>query len=146
MKDMDLRKQSPRSPREKLAGYVHLARMVDKCRAVLAGTQGDYIYPCPMDQRLLDFVGLMADPFTEAVRTNPSDQMVARWFANAAKPHTQAEIDEWNEMLLTRGPDTDEKWAYFKQCRDAVDPTRTDIISWANLLDFEEGRTIPRRS
>ncbi|MBI5777374.1 MAG: DUF5069 domain-containing protein, partial [Nitrospirae bacterium] len=44
---MDLRKNYPRSPREKLAGYVHLPRMIDKCRASLAGTEGDYIYPCP---------------------------------------------------------------------------------------------------
>ena len=57
---MDLRTTHPRSPREKLAGYAHLARIIDKCRAVLAGTQGDYIYPCPMDKRLLDFAGLAA--------------------------------------------------------------------------------------
>jgi hypothetical protein len=29
--------------RSKMEGYVHLARMIDKCRAVLAGTEGDYI-------------------------------------------------------------------------------------------------------
>ena len=45
---MDLRKHFPRSMRAKLEGYVHLARMIDKCRAVQAGTEGEYIYPCPM--------------------------------------------------------------------------------------------------
>ena len=63
-----------------LAGYVHLARMIDKCRAVLAGTEGEYIYPCPLDERLLEFVGITCDQFTSAVRTHPTDAGVAAWF------------------------------------------------------------------
>ena len=59
--------------RVKMAGYVHLARMIDKCRAVLAGTEGEYIYPCPMDDRLMEFAGITADQFTAAVKANPSD-------------------------------------------------------------------------
>lgn len=38
----DLTKEFPRSPREMLGGYVLAARAADKCRAVLAGTAGDY--------------------------------------------------------------------------------------------------------
>ena len=49
---MDLRRRFPRSMRVILEGYAHLARMIDKCRAVLAGTEGEYVYPCPMDDRL----------------------------------------------------------------------------------------------
>lgn len=60
---MDLTKQFPRSMRQTLAGYTHLARMIDKCRAVLRGTPGEYIYPCPMDERLMDFAGLTAEQF-----------------------------------------------------------------------------------
>jgi hypothetical protein len=39
----DLTKEYPRSPRDTLAGYVIAARMLDKCRAVLAGTKVDPI-------------------------------------------------------------------------------------------------------
>lgn len=38
----DLRKNYPRSPREKLGGYVIAARCVDKCRAFLADMNGEY--------------------------------------------------------------------------------------------------------
>jgi len=140
---MDLRIHYPRSVREKLAGYVHLARMIDKCRAVLAGTQGEYIYPCPMDRRLLEFAGLEADQFTETVQARSSEQAVADWFAENAAQHSQAEIEAWNEVMLTRGPDTEEKWQYFKSILEAVDPSRTDITSWTDLLDLEEGRPVP---
>jgi hypothetical protein len=142
---MDLGTAYPRSVREKLAGHVHLARMIDKCRATIAGTQGEYNYPCPLDNRLLEFAGITSNQFTEAVRGNP-DQTVADWFLKTAAGHTPAEIDRWNEMMLARGPDTEEKRAYFKSQRDAIDPNRTDITSWADLLDLEEHRPVPKRT
>lgn len=141
---MDLRISYPRSVKEKLSGYVHLGRMIDKCRATLAGTLGEYIYPCPLDQRLLDFVGISADEFQDAVRDR-TDEAVVAWFHDRAQAHTQAEIEQWNETMLTRGPDTPEKWDYFKELRDAIDPSRTDITSWADLLDLDEKRPVPIR-
>jgi len=143
---MDLRKNFPRSMRVKLEGYVHLARMIDKCRAVLAGTEGEYIYPCPMDFRLMEFAGITHEQFTAAVKTNPTDGGVAQWFRKAATPHQQTELDEWNEMMLQRGPSTPEKQAYFDKLRDAVDPSRTDLTAWSDLQDLEERRVVPRKN
>ncbi|HSF66653.1 MAG TPA: DUF5069 domain-containing protein [Nitrospiraceae bacterium] len=143
---MDLRSSFPRSMRFKVEGYVHLARMIDKCRAVLAGTEGEYIYPCPMDERLMEFAGITADQFTAAVKSIPSDDAVAKWFAQTAKEHPPAELEAWNRMMLNRGPSTPKKQEYFNKLRDAVDPSRTDLTSWADLQDLEEGRTVPLRS
>ena len=131
--------------RIKLEGYVHLARMIDKCHAVLAGSEGEYIYPCPMDDRLMEFAGITADQFTAAVKANPTDKAVADWFRKTAKPHKPAELDEWNDMMLKRGPSTPEKQEYFNKLRDAVDPSRTDLTAWADLQDLEEGRHVPRQ-
>ncbi len=142
---MDLRTRFPRSMRVTLEGYVHLARMIDKCRAVLAGTEGEYIYPCPMDDRLLEFAGLTAGQFTTAAQANRTDDLVAQWFRQVATPHTQAELEEWNRMMLSRGPTTPEKQASFNRYRDALDSSRTDLTAWADLQDLEEGRTVPRR-
>jgi len=143
---MDLRTHYPRSVKEKLGGYVHLGRMLDKCRAMLAGTLGEYIYPCPMDQRLLDFVGITAEQFTEAVRTRETDDELLGWFKATAKRHSETEIQSWNETMLALSPDAPEKWDYFKKTRDAIDPSRTDITSWADLLDLDEKRPVPKRT
>jgi len=143
---MDLRSSFPHSMRVKLAGYVHLARMIDKCRAVLASTEGEYIYPCPMDDRLMEFAGITAGQFTAAVKANPSDEAVAEWFTQTANSHPPAELEAWNRMMLNRGPSTPEKQEYFNRLRDAVDPSRTDLTAWADLQDLEEGRTVPRLS
>lgn len=143
---MDLRKHFPRSMRAKLEGYVHLARMIDKCRAVLAGTEGEYIYPCPMDFRLLEFAGISHKQFTAAVQTNQTDDGVTGWFRGVAQPHTPAELNEWNEMMLQRGPSSPESAEKFNKYRDAVDPSRTDLTAWSDLQDLEEGRAVPRRN
>ncbi len=142
---MDLRTGFPRSMRVKTAGHVHVARMIDKCRAVLAGTEGEYIYPCPMDERLLEFAGITSDQFTAAVKAHPDDEGVAAWFAQTAKKHSPEEVDEWNQKLLSRGPSSPESAEKFKKYRDAIDPSRTDITAWSDLQDLEEGRTVPRR-
>ena len=143
---MDLRRNFPRSMRAKLEGYVHLARMIDKCRAVLAGTEGEYIYPCPMDVRLLEFAGITHEQFTTAVKSNPTDAGVTGWFRGVAKPHTPAELNEWNEQMLQRGPSSPESAEKFGKYRDAVDRSRTDLTAWSDLQDLEEGRTVPRRT
>jgi hypothetical protein len=142
---MDLRTGFPRSMRYEMEGYVHLARMIDKCRAVLAKTEGEYIYPCPMDDRLMEFAGITADQFTAAVKANPSDEVVATWFTQTAKAHPPTEVEAWNQMMLNRGPSTAKKQESFNKLRDAVDPSRTDLTSWADLQDLEEGRTVPKR-
>ncbi|MBH0194270.1 MAG: DUF5069 domain-containing protein [Nitrospira sp.] len=130
----------------KIAGHVHVARMIDKCRAVLAGTEGEYIYPCPLDERLMEFAGITADQFTAAVKTNPTDEGVAAWFQRVATPHRPAELESWNQTLLARGPSSPESAAKFKKYLAAIDPSRTDLTAWSDLQDLEEGRTVPRRT
>lgn len=142
---MDLRTSFPRSMKVRIAGHVHVARMIDKCRAVLAGTEGEYIYPCPMDERLMEFAGITAEQFTAAVKSHPADEGIAAWFQQAATPHRPAELEEWNQNLLARGPSSPESAAKFKNYRDAIDPSRTDLTAWSDLQDLEEGRIVPRR-
>jgi len=113
--------------------------------SVLAGTEGEYIYPCPMDERLLDFAGITSEQFTAAVKTHPRDEGVVAWFRQAAKPHSPAELEQWNQALLRRGPGSPESAERFKKYRDAVDPSRTDLTAWSDLQDLEEGRPVPRR-
>ncbi|NGZ96514.1 MAG: DUF5069 domain-containing protein [Nitrospira sp. WS110] len=142
---MDLRKDFPRSMRHQLAGYAHLARMIDKCRAVLAGTEGEYIYPCPMDDRLLEFAGITSEQFTAAVQAHSTDEGVITWLEKQATSHQPAELEEWNRKLLARGPSSPESAARFKKYLTAIDPSRTDITAWSDLQDLEEGRVVPKR-
>ena len=82
----DLRVEEPRPPGAELGGRRLAARCLDKCRATLAGTEGEFIYGCPMDQQFLTQAGLTADQFKEFVATGASDEEVARWLQENSKP------------------------------------------------------------
>lgn len=98
----DLTKEFPRSPREMLAGYVIAARAVDKCRAVLAGSAGDYHSGCPVDQMWLDFAGIDYDTFKAYVATGASDDEITAWIQTSAKERPRMEIIHWNNDLRAK--------------------------------------------
>ena len=54
----NLTQRPPRRPRVRLGGYVIFARIIDKGRAKLAGTAGEYIYNNPMDRHWFRFTGI----------------------------------------------------------------------------------------
>lgn len=93
----------------------------------------------------MEFAGITSDQFTAAVKSHLTDETIAQWFREIAKPHNASELEHWNDLMLTRGPSSPEKQQYFNQLRDAVDPSRTDLTAWSDLQDLEEGRTVPRR-
>lgn len=95
----DLTKEFPRSPRETLGGYVLAARAVDKCRAVLAGTGGEYHSGCPLDKMWLEFAGIDYEKFKEFVSTGATDAEVADWIGKTAKQRPRIEIVRWNNEL-----------------------------------------------
>ena len=89
----DLTKQAPRSARVRLGGYAILPRMLDKGRAELAGKNGEYHYACPMDMRLLDFLGLDPAPLKEQLATGKGDGKILAWIlASRKNQHTDIEI------------------------------------------------------
>src|SRR6188474_2447290 len=90
----DLRdgKEYPRSPRVTLAGYVLAARAVDKCRAVLAGCEGEYHSNCPLDQLWLKFAEIDYDAFRDFVATGAADEEIAQWIEKHAKQRAKVEI------------------------------------------------------
>lgn len=140
VKALDLAKEFPSSPKQKAGGYVHLARMRDKVRAKAAGTIGEYNYPCPLDKALLEFMGVTPEIFIETAESKNNDELVA-WVKQSAAPKSAEEVDKWNSLFLTRKPDSPEKLAYFIETRNRIDPKRTDVNTWVDLLDLEEGRS-----
>jgi hypothetical protein len=81
----DLRKEEPRSPDEQLGGFRLAARCLDKCRATLAGKNGDYNFNCPMDQQFFATAGIDAGEFKSFVATGASDEEVGRWIREHAR-------------------------------------------------------------
>ncbi|HET7560595.1 MAG TPA: DUF5069 domain-containing protein [Limnochordia bacterium] len=136
----------PRSPREQLAGYYHLPRLIDKARAHLAGTlPADYQnnFTKGFDQRFLDFTGIAAEAFIQAVAEHKTDEAIAGWVTQHAKTHTPEELQAWNEDFRRLVPRDPERIVRMREAAGAAD--RTDVTTYFDLIDLDEGRPVPRR-
>ena len=138
----DLTKNYPRSPRETLAGYVIAARMLDKCRAVLAGTAGEYHFDCPLDNQFLGFAGIKADEFKTLVATGVPDDEIAAWIEQHSKVKDRAEIIVWNNKLrCTRLCDMPINLQEFLEGYiPQFVPKNRPVYVWFDVYDLEEGR------
>lgn len=136
----DLTIHPPRSVRVRLGGYVILPRMLDKCRATIAGKNGEYHFDCPIDQHFLRFAGIDAIALKAEVESGKSDEEILNWInENAANKRTPWEIEQWSEYHGRRGPDSDaETLAYFAEAVGKFSKTREDIKTWADLLDLDD--------
>jgi hypothetical protein len=134
----DLTQRPPRSPRQRLGGYALLPRMLDKGRATLADKNGEYHYACPLDERILEFLGIDPEPLKAELASGKGDGEILAWIqANQRNKHTPAEIATWSAAMDTREPDADSK-EFFDELLRAAAPSRTDIKTWDDLLDLDD--------
>ena len=136
----DLTQRPPRSTRCRLGGYAILPRMLDKGRATIAGTSGEYHFNCPLDQHILGFLGLDAEALRTELATGKGDGEILAWIqANATHKRTAWEIEQWSDFMQRRGPDSDEETlGYFAGAVAKFTKTREDIHTWADLLDLDD--------
>ena len=144
---MDLTREMPRSPYEKLGGLVFLPRTIDKGRADLAGTLGDYISRTGRSQRLYAFLGVTADEFVEALRDRPTDDEMWEWLATRMPPRNPEEIADFNRQMWQSTPEDacdtwtwDQFWEFFNEMGQGH---RRDITRHFDRLDLDEGREVP---
>ncbi len=136
----DLTQRAPRSPRSRLGGYALLPRMLDKGRATLAGTNGEYHYNCPLDQRFFSFVGLDSKKLLAELKQGKGDGEILAWIeANAKQKRAPWEIQQWSDYMDRRGPDSDaETMKFFADYVAKLTTTREDIKTWADVLELDD--------
>lgn len=122
-----------------MAGLAHVPRMIDKARAVKKGLQGEYKYPCPLDDIVLDFLGIDSERFLEKAATE-EDKEVSVWVESLCADRSAEEKEYFNGDLLGQKPDDEKAKDTFLKIRDKIDSYRTDIETWVDLIDLEEGR------
>ncbi len=125
-----------------MSGLVHLPRMIDKALASKLNTLGEYIFPCPLDQIILDFLEIDAEEWVRLVDSQNEDQLT-RWIEDQCRSRHSDEIESINRKILDRQPDSEDRWKHFYELRDAIDASRKDVTTWVDLIDLEEGRFVP---
>ena len=142
---MDLTKEYPRSGREKIAGLMMIGRSVDKARAQLAGTLGEYKAKIGYSERLFAFLDMTADDFEAVVAANADDAGVLAALT-ARAPRSAAEIEAFNEQARSYPQDEAGRQRHQMLLEEAGYAHRTDITTMFDRLDLDDGRDVPVRS
>lgn len=135
----DLTLHPPRSPRVRLGGFVHLARLLDKTRAVAAGSEGEYIFPCALDHRFFSFTGITPEAFLAAVKGGRSDSDMLAWIREHLVPQRYPhEILAWSDWLENLAPGDTKRHAHFSEEIKTLAPAREDIVTTFDRLELDD--------
>ena len=136
---MDLTQRAPRSARCRLGGYALLPRLLDKCRAELAGKNGEYHYNCPLDQHFMKFAGIDAEQLKAEVAKGKGDGELLTWInENAKHQRSPVEIAAWTAWREQAVPTDTEGRAFFNKLHEESGPQREDIATWPDVLDLDD--------
>jgi hypothetical protein len=129
----------PRSPRTKLGGFAHFPRLIDKARAVAAGTQGDFHYNCPIDQMFFSFTGLDPEAFMVEVKAGKADGELLKYaMANLKPARSASQIASWSSWINTTSPSNPDTRAFFNDVHRKNAAHRTDIETWFDWLELDD--------
>jgi uncharacterized protein DUF5069 len=134
----DLTKQAPHSPRERIAGFAIARRAIDKCRASLTGTLGEYLYDCPLDNMLFDFKNITSEQFKTVVQVSTSDEEVGAWLLANGATKTATEIKIWSDEMEASSPmkNPEKRPAFIHDCSKlCLNPQMNTTFDWLEADD-----------
>jgi hypothetical protein len=134
----------PRSPRERVAGWLYLGRYIDKIRLHLAGKlHADYRdnFGKGLDERWLKAAGVTHEQMVEVVKNSITDGEVYDWVRVHVRK-TDAEKAAHAEGILNYPRADDEALqARLKMRKEQSGLSqRDDIRSFVDYIDADEGR------
>jgi len=136
----NLTQRPPRSARVRLGGFVILPRILDKCRAMLAGTNGEFNYACPLDQRFFAFTGIDPEALKTEVAKGLGDGALLAWIqANAPLQRADHEIEAWSRFRESAAPGDNGSRSYISgEIEKAGGAEREDLATWFEWLDYDD--------
>lgn len=134
----DLTKEPPTSPRVRTSNYAILARMADKGRAVIAGTEGEFHFDCPLDNMLFGFKGVKGSDVRQLLEDGKSNEEIAAWIDANGTPKTEDEKKAWSDEVEAARPydNPDKKEWFIGVCKEAgCDPETSTLFDFLEADD-----------
>ena len=137
---VDLNRRAPRSPFDtSLGGVYGLARMIDKGRAYLTGHGGVYWFgqDSGFDRRILDFLKLSDEEFSDALQGQATDAEVVCWLGGRLQGR-DTEVADLNKSLTELSPSSAGVEAFRTAGVKATDATRSDVGTFMVLTRLDD--------
>lgn len=139
MKAPDLTHRPPRSPRVRLGGYTILPRLLDKARATITGTNGEYLYNNPNDGHFFQFTGITPEALLARVKAGEGDWDMLLWIQEHAPiQRTSLEIQQWSDWTETVAFNDIEMREWFTEQIKRLNPAREDLRGTFDYLDLDD--------
>jgi len=120
-----------------------ISRMIDKARAYNSNTLGEYIFPCPLDKIILEFLNTNHKEFAYQTQ-NLSDKKMASWIEEKCLHRSKDDKELINKKILDRKPDTPESLNRFDVIRNKINPIAGNVTTWVELIELEESQPLPK--
>ena len=120
-----------------------IARMLDKARAYKSKSLGDYVYPCPLDQIILDFLDIDHEKIAYQAQ-KLTDKEIELWINEILSNRSLSDKENVNKKLLGRKPNTKESINRFNLIRDKINPSIKNVTTWVELIELEERQITPK--
>ncbi len=138
----------PRSAYDPTLGLIYFARMIDKMRLVREGQLPEVYLPFigeGFDGRICRFLNVDYAAIRDRAAAGGSDEELLEWcFANGRRP-TEEEILVWNKYASKTGWRDDDTGATGRLEKNKADSglaDRTDIVTFFDYYDYDEGRRV----
>jgi len=140
----DLTKEAPRSPRLRLGGYALIARAIDKGRASLAGTNGEYHFDCPLDNYLFGFKEVKGEDVKALLEKGSTDEEIVAWLDTHGAAKSAAEVAGFSDAVEAAKPyENEEKREWFVgECAlVGIDPVTSTLFDFLETDDALVGKS-----
>jgi len=139
----DLTKVAPRSPKLTAGGYAILLRTIDKCRASIAGTIGEYHFDCPLDKQLFGFKNIVAEEFKAYVAEGHTDEEILSWVVSHGTTKTPEEVSAWTMSVIANnysGQPEKKAWLEGENAKVGLpkDATLFDFLDADDIASFKK--------
>jgi|GEM_PF-41007 len=107
--DFRLGKAHPRSGRQRIGPFMWLLRVFDKARAAAARTLDEYVYPCPIDQGMMERCGITPAEFDAAITAHVDDDAIFGWLSARVSMESADRANAWLVATKTENLDRQDR-------------------------------------
>jgi hypothetical protein len=135
----------PKSPKEMTRGMMYFPRMLDKIRLQVRGELHEDYHknlgtPRTLDSACCNFLRVNYDALRERVLQGGSDEEILEWCFKTGRHLNDGDIFVWNAFASKLGW-RDSSTALLEERKKKYGiADRTDVLTIADLIDFDEGR------
>ena len=132
-----------RSPSEKVGGFFHFGRMLDKIRLHAKGELPADYHPNlgkGFDEKCATFLRIDYDQLVARVKQGGTDEEILQWCFKFGRRPSEDDIYVWNEFMRKRGWNDEASETVKRRKQEAGMSDRSDIETAFQFIDADEGR------